>query len=150
MTQTIETVATILERELTPTIARWMKRVEQLPTLTNIPLTYQERTGHLPRLLNDLIIRLRLGKGERAPTTTSAHDHGKVRAEQGYSVPMLIEESRLLQVSIFDTLRLNQAALDPQVLLLDVMTIADECDVQLQHTMETFMELEKTAIRAVA
>ena len=149
MTQTIETVATVLERELTPTIARWMKRVEQLPTLTSIPLTYQERTGHLTRLLKDLIIRLRLGKGEKAPTTTSAHDHGKVRFEQGYSVPMLIEESRLLQVSIFDTLRLNQASLDAQVMLLDVMTIADECDIQLQHTMETFMELEKPGIPAL-
>jgi hypothetical protein len=150
MTQTIESVATILERELTPTIARWMKRVEDLPTLTSIPLTYQERTGHLPRLLKDLIIRLRLDKDEKQPATTSAQDHGKVRSQQGYSVAMLIEESRLLQVSIFDTLRLNQATLDVQVMMLDVMTIADECDLQLQHTLETFMELEKPVIHAVA
>jgi hypothetical protein len=125
-----------------------MKRVDKVPELTNIPLSYEERTGHLPHLLRDVIIRLRLGKSERAPTTTSAHDHGKVRSDQGYSVPMLIEESRLLQISIFDTLHLNQGVLDPQVILLDVMTIADECDLQLQHTMETFLKF--ASIRAVA
>jgi len=63
---------------------------------------------------------------------------------------MLVEESRILQVSIFDTLRLNQKELDASLMMADVMTIADECDAQLKHTVETFMELEKLGIRAVA
>ncbi len=56
---------------------------------------------------------------------------------------MLVEESRLLQVSIFDTLRLSQMNLDPNLLIPDVAVIADECDSQLKQTVETFMELEK-------
>jgi hypothetical protein len=138
-----ERVATILERELTPTIERWMKRVDKVKELTRIPLTYQERTGHLPQLLEDLIARLQLTGDEKPPETTSAHDHGKVRFDQDYTVPMLVEESRLLQVSIFDTLRLNQNSIDPTMLMPDVVTIADECDAQLKHTVETFMSLEK-------
>ena len=63
---------------------------------------------------------------------------------------MLVEESRLLQVSLFDTLRINKKKLDPGPLLADVVTIADECDAQLKHTVETFMDLEKHGRRAVA
>jgi hypothetical protein len=114
MTHTIETVATVLERELRPTIARWMKRVDGVPDLTKIPLSEDQRMGHLPQLIEDLIIRLRLKKGAQMPETTSAHDHGKVRFDQGYSVPMMVEESRLLQVSLFETLHLNQKSLDNQ------------------------------------
>lgn len=138
-----EAVATVLARELTPTIERWMKRVEAVPSLMAIPLSYKERTGHLPQLIKDLIERLRLDEGAERPDTTSAHDHGEVRYEQGYVVPMLVEESRLLQVSIFDTLRRNQNELEPNVMMCGVVIIADECDAQLKHTVETFMELEK-------
>lgn len=138
-----KTVATVLERELTPTIARWMKRVDKVPELTNLPLSFEERTAHLPQLLSDVITRLRLGDGAECPETSSAHDHGKARFAQGYSAPMLIEESLLLQVTIFDTLRREQKQLDSSVILADVMTIADECDKQLKHTVESFIELEK-------
>jgi hypothetical protein len=150
MTHTIETVATVLERELRPTIARWMKRVDGVPDLTEIPLSEEQRMGHLPQLIEDLIARLRLKKGEEMPETSSAHNHGKVRFDQGYSVPMMVEESRLLQVSIFETLHLHQKVLDTNILLEDVMTIADECDAQLKHTVETFMELESPGKLAAA
>lgn len=142
MTKPIQTIATVLERELASTIERWMERVDQVPELTKIPLSAQERMGHLPRLIEDLITRLRLEKNKQMPETASAHDHGKARFKQNYSVPMLVEESRLLQVSIFETLDLNHKSLDSQILLKNVMTIADECDSQLKHTVETFMELE--------
>ncbi|SRR6266481_6298148 len=62
-----ERVATVLARELTPTIERWMKRVDQIPELTNIALSYDERTGHLPQLLEELISRLRLTNGVAFP-----------------------------------------------------------------------------------
>jgi hypothetical protein len=56
----IETVANILEREVQHVIAEWLMRVEKEPDLMLIPLNHEERTGHLPRLLHDVIKRLRL------------------------------------------------------------------------------------------
>ncbi|HEY5027040.1 MAG TPA: hypothetical protein VIK39_01405 [Candidatus Angelobacter sp.] len=150
MIQTTETVATVLERELKPLIERWMIRVDKVAALTRISLTHKERTGHLPQLMEDLIVRLRLEKGGKCPETTSAHDHGQARFEQGYSAPMLVEESLLLQVTIFDTMRREQKHLDPNTMLEDVVTIADECDTQLKHQMETYTELEEKRDRAAA
>ena len=51
---------------------------------------------------------------------------------------MLIHESRILQVTIFGTLHENMSMLDFNLLLPDVMIIADEVDAQLTQTMDAF------------
>ena len=53
---------------------------------------------------------------------------------------MLVEESRILQVCIFKTLRSNLAAVDVALVLTDVMTIADEVDSQLRQTIGSFSD----------
>jgi hypothetical protein len=46
---------------------------------------------------------------------------------------MLVEESRMLEVSIFDTLHKNDIRVEVSVLLFDLMVIADEADLQCAH-----------------
>jgi hypothetical protein len=146
-TASIESVADILERELQPVIVDWLARVEQEPDLKCIPLDFEERTGHLPHLLNDVIARLRLDAGTKAPISKAAAEHGDLRRKQGYTVAMAVEESRLLQVTIFSTLHRNVKNLEFSKLLPDVVTIADEVDAQLKEQMLRFMaaDLAKTA-----
>ena len=137
-----EPIATVLERHSHKTIAEWLTRVNNNKELSGIPLSDQERTGHLPRLLQELVQRLRtahLDEGT-AKVSMAAVAHGKVRSQQGYAAAMLIEESRILQVCIFKTLRTNLSALDLSLVLTDVMTIADEVDSQLRQTMTSFSE----------
>ncbi|HSK44209.1 MAG TPA: hypothetical protein VLA83_10020 [Candidatus Binatia bacterium] len=105
-----------------------------------LPLSSQERTGHLPLLLCDLVERLRAPKNVDGKHLDSkaAHEHGKLRRQQGYSAPLIVEESRMLQVSIFQVLQDNLARVDFSLVLVDVMTIADEVDSQLCQAMQTF------------
>ena len=135
----IETVADILEREINPLIEAWLTRVEIEPDLIQIRLSHDERTGHLPHLIHDVITRLRLDSGTKTPISKAAAEHGDLRRKQGYTVAMMVEESRLLQVSIFTTLHKNATQLDFGVLLPDVVTIADEVDAQLKEQMLRFM-----------
>jgi DNA-binding response OmpR family regulator len=137
----VESVATILERDSEATIQNWLDLVEEDAELSCIPLSRSERTGHLPKLLRDLIVRLRLDSGSKAPISVAAGDHGNMRREQGYTAPMVIEESRILQVSIFRTLQRNLRNVDFSKVLLDVVTIADEVDSQLKQAMTTFITL---------
>ncbi|MDT7812020.1 MAG: hypothetical protein QOJ42_1936 [Acidobacteriaceae bacterium] len=69
-----------------------------------------------------------------------AEQHGRLRCQQGYSAAMMVEESRMLQVSIFETLQKNLASIDFSILLNSVMTIADEVDSQLSQAMDSYME----------
>jgi len=62
-----------------------------------------------------------------------------MRRRQGYTAAMLVEESRMLQVSIFRTLQHNLQKVDFSLLLLDVMIIADEVDSQLAQAMTSYI-----------
>jgi CheY-like chemotaxis protein len=130
-----ETVASILEHELDSTIQFWMALAEHDAELTCIPLSFEDRAGHLPNLLIDLIRRLRLPPTDKASFSIAAYEHGELRRKQGYSAAMIVEESRILQVSIFNTLQSNLRRVDFSNVLLDVITIADEVDSQLKQAM---------------
>jgi hypothetical protein len=134
-----ESVADILERELKPVIHDWLALVEKQEDLMSITLSYEDRTGHLPALLREVIARLRLDAGTKAPISVAASHHGDLRRKQGYSVAMVVEESRLLQVCLFTTLHKNANQIEYSKLLPDVVTIADEVDAQLKQQMLRYM-----------
>jgi hypothetical protein len=136
---TTESVADILERELDPLIHDWMQLVEKQDDLMAMTLGYEDRTGHLPVLLQEVIARLRLDAGTKAPISVAASHHGDLRRKQGYSVAMVVEESRLLQVCLFTTLHKNTNRLEYSKLLPDVVIIADEVDAQLKQQMLCYM-----------
>jgi DNA-binding response OmpR family regulator len=147
-----ERVGTILQRCIASVVEDWLVRAKQSKELNHVQLSDDERTGHLPRLVEDLIIRL------SKPSTTSrdsdavfsdaAIAHGKLRYKQGYTPAMLVHESRILQVTLFGTLQSNLSFLDFSLLLPDVMTIADEVDAQLTQSMDSFMDTMRTPAAA--
>jgi CheY-like chemotaxis protein len=145
-----ESVATILEHDLAATIQDWMEMVEQDKELTCIPLNFEDRTGHLPNLIADLVNRLRLPSTKTALTSMAAREHGDLRRKQGYTAAMMVEESRILQVSIFNTLQKNLSRVDFSKVLLDVITIADEVDSQLKQAMFSYVEPQPQSAWSVA
>ena len=124
------------------TIQEWLTRVNKSKELVPCALSDEARTGHLRTLLNELIRRLRVPRLDegKAQASLAAIAHGRVRSRQGYTASMLVEESRILQVCIFKTLRSNLNAVDLTLVLTDVMTIADEVDSQLKQTMASFSD----------
>jgi CheY-like chemotaxis protein len=138
-----ETVASILERATESIILDWYARIETDPSVTSIPMSCEQRCRHLPLLFQELIARLRAGQpiGAKELASSNAAEHGASRFRQGYTAAMLVEEARMLQISIFHTLQKNLGIIDYSVLLAGVMTIADEIDSQLsqaiaRHTLE--------------
>jgi CheY-like chemotaxis protein len=142
----IEDVATILERESKTTAEDWYKRAELDSSVTSVQLERSERCAHLPAVFRDLVHRLRhpLPLGTHALGSADAAEHGRKRQIQGYSAAMLVEESRMLQVSIFQTLQDNLDTVDFSLLLVDVMAIADEVDSQLAQAMTSYVAEAKS------
>lgn len=146
LANSIQSVADILENNLEGVINDWLVRVEKEPDLVSIPLSFEERTGHLPQLLRDVISRLRLDDETRAPISQAAAHHGDLRSRQGYTVAMAVEESRLPQVSIFSTLHRSQQHLEFSTVLPAVVTIADEVDAELKQQMLRFMAADEAKV----
>jgi len=92
-----ESVAAILTRCKDPLIADWLKRTKGTPQLNHLHLSDQERTGHLPQLIDDIVVRLANPdlptKDSDGPESPAAVEHGNLRRAQGYSPAMLIHDS---------------------------------------------------------
>jgi CheY-like chemotaxis protein len=143
----VETVATILERTVDASILDWLARVHREDTVMAIPMSDEVRSGHLPQLFRDLVHRLRSFKalGTKEFKSTVASTHGATRWRQGYTAEMMVEESRMLQVSIFQALQDNLATIDFSILLISVMSIADEVDSQLSQAMASYIAESRSA-----
>ncbi len=139
--QLIETVATILERSTSECIDEWFERVQHDKQLTKVLLTREQRCSHLPQVFGDLVARLNSDSalGTVGALSAAAAEHGMNRRTQGYSAAMLVEESRILQVTIFHTLQKNLTNINFSILLYQVMTIADEVDSQLKQAMDCYI-----------
>jgi CheY-like chemotaxis protein len=137
----VETVAAILERTAASTIQEWYEYVQTDKKVMSVALTFEQRTGYLPQVFRDLVRRLSTSKTIGGPELLSsgAAAHGLNRRQLGYTAAMMVEESRMLQVSIFKTLQKNLATIDFSVLLIGVMTIADEIDSQLSQAMTSYI-----------
>ena len=142
-------MSAILHRCISSVIEDWLARAKKSNLINHLRLRDEERTGHLPRLVEDLVARLSKSsattKDSDAVFSDAAVAHGKLRFMQGYTPAMMVHESRILQVTLFGTLRSNLDALDFSLLLPDVMAIADEVDAQLTQSMESYMKAMQKA-----
>jgi len=137
----VNSIATILEEETQATIDDWLSRVDKERRILTVRLDHKTRSAHLPQLFRDLVSRLNnpLPLGSHALVSPAAAEHGLVRRMQGYTAAMMVEESRMLQVSIFQTLQNNLDRINFSSLLVSVMAIADEVDSQLAQTMASYI-----------
>jgi DNA-binding response OmpR family regulator len=141
----VEDIADILEGATQSTIEDWLQSVKREPQIFSVSMEDDQRCAHLPQLFRDLVSRLRhpLPLGTRALVSPAAAQHGLLRRQQGYTAAMLVEESRMLQVAIFQTLQDNLQKADYSVLLVGVMAIADEVDSQLAQQMASYIAESK-------
>jgi YesN/AraC family two-component response regulator len=137
----VESVASILARTTQASIEEWYRLVQTNRLVMSVPMSRALRCRHLSQLFRDLVSRLHSSEpiGTTQLVSPAADLHGLDRRRQGYSAAMLVEESRMLQVSIFQTLQNNLASIDFSLLSIGVMTIADEVDSQLSQAMASFI-----------
>jgi hypothetical protein len=143
--KTAKSVAAILEKELDPMISEWKRQASLVPSLTAILLSDADRTVHLHKLFDEVLCRLRCNKDTEPLVSVAAAAHGRLRFAQGYSVAMLVDESRIFEVTTFGALQRHQGELDRNQVLLDVGIIADEADRQLEEAVVGFMAARAAA-----
>jgi len=134
------------------TMERWLSRVEQVKELTALPLSPKERTAYLPEMIAKVTSRLRLTRTIEGVDTLcpAAVAHGQIRYRQQYTAPLIAQESRILQVCIFETVERNMAAVSFPTLMADVMIVADEVDSQLKQTIESFLTMQREQVASGA
>ena len=136
----IESIANLIERESDSVVQTWLAQTGQERELIALGLSEDERTEHLPHELRDISFRLRYPQplGSRALFSMAALQHGARRRRQGYSAAMMVEESRILQVTLFQTIQKNMDRIDLSQLADSLMSIADEVNSQLSQALMSY------------
>ena len=131
----------LLQEHLGAIVEHWLILVHADPELEKMPLTNEERADHIPNVVAEMI-----GMMEHRPGVISdealAHAavHGRVRRRQGFSIPQILKETRLLRRSIFEVMQANLLAIDVSTLIPDLVQISDSLDVQIKHSVQAYLQ----------
>ena len=142
--QSVELVATLLERERTAITQAWLAKMNEAGSLA--ALKDDVKAEHLPAALDEIVYRLRYAQPMGAMTLFSmaSLQHGARRRRQGLASPVLVEEARALQVALFHAILDNLGRIDLGQLPVTLMAIADEVNAQLLQNLSGY-EKEKPA-----
>jgi ActR/RegA family two-component response regulator len=129
-----ENVATITDRVL--------EEMKNHLVLGTLALSDAERVDALPVLIRSLAQQLESPDPDHVPKKAlkAAAVRGETRRQQGYNVTMLIENIRLFERIVFDTVHENLLALNLSYLMVDLKRLNDSLGLQLQATVVAFLE----------
>lgn len=120
-------------------VEHWLQTVKQDPEIGSIPIADSERREYVPRLL-DIATGITEGKELAAEDRKAYAQHGAIRYKQGYTLPLLIREARLLQASLATCIQRNFTAIEINYLVPDVMHFMGTIDALLEYTAHGFIQ----------
>lgn len=121
---------------------QWLDAVSKDGPLSAIKLTKEDRADHVPRLLD---VAIKMANGETIPEaeTSAARDHGIIRRKQGYTVPLLVRETRLLHDTIAACIQDNLLSIQISYLIQDMVNIYRTTLIMLEESVGAFLQTAK-------
>jgi hypothetical protein len=80
----------------------------------------------------------------------TARDHGLIRRKQGYTVPLMIRETRLLHDAISRCVQANLLAVQISHLISDLLSVHSTKQILLEEAIAAFLSASRTKIRKSA
>jgi YesN/AraC family two-component response regulator len=131
-------------------VQRWRKELQADLRLASIRLSDKKLIDRLP-LLNDLAHLLETG-GTQIPKTSlsTAAIHGAERAKQGYTIPLLVTETRVLNRVIGEVLQKNLLTMNLSTLIPEALRIGEYLQALLEESIRAFQGTASETLRANA
>jgi DNA-binding response OmpR family regulator len=137
-------VSEILVQKKKRIISDWYDLVMQDPDIAAIKLTRTDRVNHLPIILDAIAERIENHPEEsNAESMRAAAKHGGTRFRQGYSIPQMVQEARLLQRVISQVLQSHLLVIDISMLIPDMVAIGEALASQLEESIRAYQQKER-------
>jgi YesN/AraC family two-component response regulator len=136
-------LAEILQDNRECVIRDWLAEVKKDAELSAIRINDTERTDHLPRLLDEALSRAR-GAEFTSDHARAAALHGATRRKQGYSIPLLIREAKILQVVIGNRIQKNLLEAKLSNLVPDMTRITETIQTELESSLRAYLKTLET------
>ena len=124
-------------------IEDWLRLVETIPEIGSVQLTRDERINHMPGVLDELL-RSRSSEQDIPSELAlqAAAKHGVRRREQRYTIPMILEEGRILHFVISDYMRRNLLQVDISYLIPDLNEVSDRIHRLVQESVKAYLRMD--------
>jgi DNA-binding response OmpR family regulator/PAS domain-containing protein len=119
--------------------SEWLREVTKNPELAALPLTEEQRVNHLPELLEAVASSSEgspLGLCDQA--VELARMHGRARYDQGYSIPQIVFECRVLQQVTSMAIQRHLLSIDLSTLVPDTFAIGESVQAALEVSIRAY------------
>ncbi len=138
----VKRVSELLRESSRQIVRQWMDAAKKHPDLAGIHLSEAERADHIPGLIAELAARVDSSVENKSKSLPMlGKEHGKRRARQGYTIPQLVVELRLLQRIISIELQRNLIRMDLSTVIADMLEVGEGLQEQLEYSIRGFQLL---------
>jgi ActR/RegA family two-component response regulator len=128
----------IIEQDLDSIVKQWLNAVKKDEEISAIPLSDSDREDHVPLLLQQSLERAR-GRQLTPEDTDAAELHGAVRRKQGYSIPLVVREAKILLRVLADCVQQNLLAIQVSYLIPDMVNVWETIATELEISVKAFV-----------
>lgn len=145
----IRTVAVLLKQYSVEVCERWFTEVIRSEEVSALPLSKQERVDHIPSLLEELGEQLERRSEELTPAAIrSAQKHGRMRYHQGYTIPQILFETRILEKVICLIVQENLLTVKLSTMVQEVLALGQALQAQLEISIRAYQAQIPTSLQA--
>ena len=142
----LKRVSQLMRESLGDISQQWLALVKSHLELTAIRMPDSERIDHLPEIMVELARRVDVNSDETTEAgKAAAVKHGKERARQGYTIPLIAIEMRLLQRVLSFVLQRNMIRMDLSSVVGDMMQVGESLQEQLEFSIRGFQQNSREA-----
>lgn len=142
----LKRVSHLMKENLNEIIKEWLALVKQHPELAVIKIDDDERVDHIPLVMEELASRVDVPTDISSDKAKSAaFQHGRERARQGYNIPLIVIEMRLLQRVLSSVLQRNLIRMDLSTVIGDMIQIGESLQEQLEFSIRGFQQVAREA-----
>ncbi|HEX8711037.1 MAG TPA: response regulator, partial [Terracidiphilus sp.] len=148
-TPRVRTVADLLKQFSNDICERWFIEVIRSEEVSALPLTRQERVDHVPALLEELGDQLDRQSEELSPAAIkAAQKHGRTRYHQGYTIPQILFETRILEKVICLVVQENLLTIKLSTMVQDVLALGQALQAQVEISIRAYQAQIPTSLQS--
>lgn len=140
-------LSTFIRDNLAAIVANTAQLMKAHHKLGALALSDEQRVDNLPGIL--ISAAQTLDSEPPSGLTDSARqlaaEHGRTRCAQGYTLPMIVDDTRLAEQVIYDLVQQSLLELDLSYLITDLRRLNDTLENKLQESLDAYLESKNAA-----
>ena len=132
-------------------VERWLKELQGDLRLASIKIPREKLIDSVPQLVSDLAQLVETGETQiSAKSLSNAAKHGAERAKQGFTIPLLVTETRILNRVVGVVLQENLLSMNLSILIPDALRVGEYLQALLEESIRAFQGTESETLGAKA